>query len=878
MIESPAARSTTAAETRRILPILLLLFIGSGSAALIYEIVWLQLLQLVIGSTAVSLGVLLGTYMGGMCLGSLLLPRLIPTRHHPLMVYAVLELIIGVCGLAIVWLGMPAVEHIYTAFGNGGVSGIVLRALLAAVCLIPPTLCMGATLPAIGRYVETSREGVSWMGFFYGGNIAGAVFGSLYAGFYLLPNYDMPYATHVAAAINVGVAILAAILTGFSPFTAPDEARAKVQIARAPGAWTVYVAIALSGFSALGAEVVWLRLMGLMLGGTVYTFSNILAVFLVGLGIGSSVGSITARNVSPRAALGACQLLLVAGLVWTAYMITYSLPYWPVNPQISLSPWYTFQLDLARCFWAILPGTLLWGASFPLALAAVSSPGQDPGRLVGGVYAANTVGAIAGSLLFSMVIIPAFGTQGAQRWLIAIAVAGAVFAWLPLLLPENAAKRPSGSGVRNLGFAAALLVALIASVAMAKNWVSPPYWGMVAYGRYSATWAQYLVPGIIPESQVPQNNGSSDTYCEYVGEGMNVSVAVTMTTAGIRSFHGAGKVQASNDPQDMRLQRMLGHISVLAHQNPDKVKKVLVVACGAGVTAGSFIPYDGITDITICDIEPLVPTTVTPRFWKENYSVVGAMDTNGKRTADINPRVHVVYDDGRHFIRTTKEKFDIITSDPIDPWVKGCAALNTVEYYQMAKDHLNPGGVVSLWIPIYESNDETIKSVLSTFFQVFPNGILWSNDIRGEGYDAVLFGRADSTQIDVDKMQTWLDEHPKVNESLQQVGFRTAVDLLATYAGDAHNLQPWMQGAQINTDRNLRLQYLAGKALNTYNGRAILDGILKYCTFPKDLFTGSPAAVASLQNTLQTSGRLKALPSNKEALPIGFMPGPPTTP
>ncbi|MES1213205.1 MAG: hypothetical protein ABUL64_01335, partial [Singulisphaera sp.] len=472
----------------------------------------------------------------------------------------------------------------------------------------------------------------------------------------------------------------------------------------------------------------------------------------------------------------------------------------------------------------------------------------------------------------------ALGSQGAQRLLIALTGVAAVVTIGPMLWPSRD-EASKGAGPR-IGLAFALAGSLALASWFAAS-VSPPYWGLVAYGRFAPTWAEYLVEGtdapggITEEKNVPQGNGSSNIYAEYVGEGMNVSVVVSMTTNGVRSFHGAGKVQASNDPQDMRLQRMLGHISVLAHQDPDKVKKVLVVACGAGVTAGSFIPYDGITDITICDIEPLVPTTVTPRFWKENYSVVGAMDTNGKRTADIAPRVHVVYDDGRHFIRTTKEKFDIITSDPIDPWVKGCAALNTIEYYQMAKEHLNPGGVVSLWIPIYESNDETIKSVISTFFTVFPNGILWSNDIRGEGYDAVLFGRADATQIDVNKMQAWLDAHPKVNDSLQQVGFRSAVDLLATYAGDAPHLQPWMQGAQLNTDRNLRLQYLAGKALNTYNGREILDGILKYCTFPKDLFTGTPAAVASLQNALQTTGRLKSpLPAAKEALPIGFAPGP----
>src|SRR5437588_721864 len=178
---------TGPAAPRRFLPVLLVLFVGSGCAALIYEVVWLQLLQLVIGSTAVSLGVLLGTFMGGMCAGSLLLPRLVSGRRHPLQVYALLELGIGAIGLVVLF-GMPYVEQVYVRYAGHGPPGILLRGAVAGVCLLPPTLLMGATLPAMARWVETSPEGVSWRGFFYGGNIAGAVLGCLLAGFHLLPD------------------------------------------------------------------------------------------------------------------------------------------------------------------------------------------------------------------------------------------------------------------------------------------------------------------------------------------------------------------------------------------------------------------------------------------------------------------------------------------------------------------------------------------------------------------------------------------------------------------------------------------------------------------------------------------------------------------
>ena len=218
----------------------------------------------------------------------------------------------------------------------------------------------------------------------------------------------------------------------------------------------------------------------------------------------------------------------------------------------------------------------------------------------------------------------------------------------------------------------------------------------------------------------------------------------------MRSFHGAGKVQASTLPDDMRLQRMLGHIPALVHKKPESV---LVVACGAGITAGTFVVHPDVKRIVICDIEPLVPNVVTPMFGEENYHVVDGIARENPHTVN-GKQVEVVYDDGRHFLRTTQEKFDIITSDPIDPWVKGCAALNTVEYYQMCRDHLNPGGSVSLWIPLYESNLDTTKSVIATFFQVFPDGILWSNEREGDGYDAVLFGQVEPTVIDVDELQS----------------------------------------------------------------------------------------------------------------------------
>ena len=395
---------STTRHLRPFLPLLLLLFMGSGCAALIYEIVWLQLLQLAIGSSAVSLGVLLGTYMGGMCLGSLLLPRLVSARQHPLRVYARLELGIGIMAIVVLFL-IPMLDSLYAAIARHGFQGVFLRAVVAAICLLPPTFLMGASLPAVARWVEATPQGVSWLGFLYGGNIAGAVFGCLFAGFYLLRVFDMAVATYTAAVINFAVAAISFALAKRAPFQAHavTPAQAQAPAATSPPIstgrpWDVYIAIALSGMCALGAEVIWTRLLSVMIGATVYTFSIILAVFLLGLGLGSGAGSILARSGS-RAALGWCQMALAAAIAWAAYALSDSIPYWPINPLLSTSPWFNFQIDIVRCLWAILPSAILWGASFPLALAAAAQGrDEDPGRLVGRTYAANTVGAILGAI------------------------------------------------------------------------------------------------------------------------------------------------------------------------------------------------------------------------------------------------------------------------------------------------------------------------------------------------------------------------------------------------------------------------------------------------------------------------------------------------
>jgi spermidine synthase len=799
--------------------LLLILFAGSGCSALIYEIVWFQMLQLAIGSTSVSMGFLLAAYMGGLCLGSMLLPRMKKLPSHPLRTYGFIELGIAAMGLLVLVL-MPLVERVYLSAAILGVPGLLLRGFIAGVCLLPPTMLMGASLPAAARWIGSSSRGAAWWGLLYGTNTVGAVFGCLWAGFHLLRLYDVKAATLVAAALNVAVGLGALAIASRTPVKAAieEEPASAEPAAPAPAAnepetaerrstlRLIYITIGLSGACALGAEVVWTRLLGYLFGLTTYVFSIILAVFLIGLAAGSTVGSWMARGKTAewsRVALGWCQVLLAGTTYWAAVMIADSLPYWPVNPMMTDNPWFIFQVDMARSLWALLPPTLLWGASFPLALAATAAPGRDSGKLVGSVYAANTLGAIFGSLIVSLTLIPAIGTLQTQRLLLLLsAVTGLV------ILAPYARQR------RSMATAACVTGAMVFAVFISTKVHEVP-WELIAFGRKIST-------------------SIGHAKLLHKAEGRNSSVVISQWEDGALQIDVNGHVEATNEPYDMRLQRMVGHLAALLNPN---AKSVLGIGFGAGVSAGTFTRYPNIQKIKVCEIEPVIPPISTQYFGAQNYRVM------------LDPRTTIQYDDARHYLRTTSEKFDIIASDPLDVFAKGTAALYSLEYFESVKAHLNPGGVFTLYVPLYESDTDTVRSELATFFAAFPNGTIWTNTIDGQGYDMVFMGHLEAPKIDLDAMESRLSQPAwaPVRESLSDIQYFSVAELYGTYAGRKSDMAAWLQGAELNLDSNLRLMYMAGWGINSNRADPINREIMKLRQFPTDMFSGSPDKMQSLR-------------------------------
>jgi spermidine synthase len=803
-------------EARRRERPLLLMFLASGSAALIYEIVWLHLLRLVIGASSLSVGIVLASFMGGMFVGSFGFAKWVPRTHSPLRVYAALELGIGLCGL-LMPLVLPIVRGVYADAAGHGPLGIALRAVIAALSLLPPTAMMGATLPAVARRYSNTVAGRASLANLYAANTLGAVAGCVLCGFVLLALFDVWIATLTAVAINLAIAFAAyrvsardgapgpasavEIPAAGATLESPSSAVTSSTVRQPRAATLVYLAAALSGLTALGAQVLWTRLLTLLFGATVYAFSIILGVFLGGLGIGAVIAArVIARGTDPRRGLAMTQLALAPALLWSTGLLADVLPY--SSPTTATPIGALHVLHVLRAIEVMLPAAVLWGMSFPFALAAVEH--EDPSHATGRVYAANTIGSIIGSLAISFWTIPRLGTYGSGQLLILVAaISGA--ALVPVLLRN----RSSGLAPQ-LGAALIVLGAGAACAALAPG-VSGVF---LAHGR--AIWS------VDPRDRYP-----------YISEGASSTVAVHIAPDGSQHFHVAGRVEASTNQADMRLQRLLGHLSALAHPHP---KRVLVVGLGAGVTAGALKLHPEVERLVICEIEPRVAGAAR-LFSRENYAVLD------------DPRVQVVFDDARHYLATTDERFDVITSDPIHPWVRGNSVLFSREYYEIVKARLTPDGIATQWVPLYDTSEQAIRIQLRTFLGAFPNGSVWNSSAAGRGYDIVLLGRTGSKPLDVAAVERRMAA-PSIGASLREVGVQNVFDLFATYGAAAADMQSWAAGAPENRDFSLKLEYISGLSLNEQNADTIYAHMVSKRTVPHDLFSAPAATLAKLRERI----------------------------
>ena len=765
----------------------LFLFAVSGAAALIYEVVWTRLLTLQMGHGIAAASTVLAAFMGGLAVGAAVAGRrggrLSPQRA--LMVYAGLELAIGVLALLLP-IALTAVRPLLVgayADGEGGTSFAFLRLATSVLLLAAPAAAMGATFPIASRWmVRGALSAARDAGGLYAANTLGAAAGAVLAGFVLIPALGLSGATWIGVALNITAAAGAfAIARGSSHVETTDstkgqnfsrghkdrvgkaEAKASaLRIVERQEAWPWLAALALgaSGFASLTLQVVWTRLLVQILGPTTYAFSIVVAIFIIGLAAGAAVGSRLATRLRSAAAGLAIGMLISAGLsLAAAASVDWSLL---TMAEIVARPNYQFSDVLMREVMLVsgllLPMTIAFGTAFPFAVALAAGRDEAVTESLGRIYAVNTIGAIAGALLAGFVLVPEIGLHLTIQVVAAVVGVAAV---ATLVLAGQ------GRG-RLVGFALAAVV-LVAGVAL-------PPWDrlLLSSGAY-----KYAAAMRGPSLETSLAAGELLSY----REGASGTVAVRRL-AGTVSLAIDGKVDASN-AGDMLTQRLLAHVPLLLHPAP---KRVAILGLGSGVTLGSALTHP-LDAATVLEISPEVVDA--SRFFETE---------NHKALAD--PRTRLIVGDGRTHLLLGREQYDVIVSEPSNPWMAGIASLFTREFFAGAKARLAPGGVLCQWAHTYDISRDDLRSIVATFLTAFPDGTMW---LVGDA-DVLLVGSTGPMDDRIAGIATaW--KRPGVAEDLASVGAREPYAVTSLFVAQGAALKAWADGAPLQTDDRSQLEF-----------------------------------------------------------------------
>ncbi len=771
-----------------LLGLIYLLFFLSGAAALVYQVVWVRSLTLVFGGSHLAVTAVLSIFMAGLAIGSHVVGRFVDRIEKPLRLYGLLEL--GIAPSALLFAGLMKVyPQIYGTLAQGRDDATLylttVRLLFSVVALIVPTILMGGTLPVISRFVSGQPENLRrHLSFLYAFNTLGAVLGALLAGFVFLRLFSVSATLYVAVATNVLIGLAAMALQNkvVSPSSPEGAAGAPAEESRdlAAPSWILW-GIGISGFCALGYEVLWTRILTVAVGASVYGFTIILVAFLTGIALGSEAYGVLVRAFGTRipatrrvfAWFGMAQVAI--GI--TALVVTVHLRDIPGN-AIRLQSYFlgegveSFKLrvwaNFALAFLYMVVPALFMGAAFPIAGEALARYRKGTGRSVGDVLAANTLGAILGAAASGLLMIRAFGIERSLQILTLLNLGLGLFVlaslrkqrWMPAAVAASTAA----------------IIAFLALNADAARFWDPRYFAIFRSNQPEA----FSSPEKVREAV-------ENTDVLYYAEGAEAIVSVIKVKGGEQAFLTNGRVEASSHLQAQQVQFTLGHLPMLLNRNP---KDVLVVGMGSGMTAGATAVHPGVEQVTLVEIEPKV-LGVARTFEAYNHHLLD------------NPKVKVVLNDGRNFLMTTRRMFDVITADPIHPWFKGAGSLYASEYFELAAKRLRPGGVVAQWLPIYELTPLDLASVARTFQRHFPHTMLWLTH-----YDAVIVGSNAPFVIDEAELERRIGE-PAIAADLGRVAMGSSTDLLSYFVMGTEGMMDFGRDGALNTDDHPYLEFSA---------------------------------------------------------------------
>ncbi|HEY2943985.1 MAG TPA: fused MFS/spermidine synthase [Vicinamibacteria bacterium] len=741
----------------------------SGAAALVYQVLWTRQLALLMGHTVAALSTVLATFMAGLALGSALAAHSVervPAGFRP-RAYALLEL--GIAGFALVfpWLLRAGLAPLAALYGSRAASPLVLESArlgLSAALLLVPTTLMGATLPMLAALTGAPAERAGRVaGTLYAANTVGAVAGSLASVFFLLPRLGIGRSTLLAAALNVAAAAIVGSSQG-----ARRRAPSTAVRPSAPGHERLVLAVlALSGLGALADEVAWTRALVLLIGPTAYAFAFILATVIAGIALGSAA----ATAALPRWRHPATVLALVqAGAAAASLVVVAAIGRLPATVgelvQANADRMDRLMaLEFGGVFLLLAPPCLLFGAAFPLAVQLLARDAAGVGPATARAYAWNTVGAVLGAVLAGFVVLPRFGIRAT---LLAAAAAHALAGAAAL----------AGHAPRRRAAAAVILTAFALAAVAVPRWDRE----LLSGGVYK--YAVYSPPGRLEEELRAGE-------LVYYREGAEVTVSVKRV-GGTLSLAVDGKVDATSG-SDMLTQRLLAHLPLLLHPAP---REACVIGLGSGVTAGSALAHP-LRRLEVVEISPEV-VEAARLFGRFNRGVLE------------DPRLALRVADGRNHLLLTHGRYDVIISEPSNPWMAGVSSLFTRDFFFLARSRLAPGGLFCQWAHIYNMHPGDLRTVLAGFTDAFPAAALF---LVNEG-DVLLVGAgAALPAVDVGALAGRMAE-PAVRDDLGEVEVRTPAGLATLYALGGPALARLVAGAPRHTDDRPRLEFSAPRYLH----------------------------------------------------------------
>lgn len=769
----------------------------SGAAGLVYQVVWMRYLALFLGNTAYGVIAVLVAFMGGLALGNAWLGHRADRVRRPLALYAWLEIGIGAYALvfpAYYELCRSVFIEVARGFDPGSVPLLVLKFLFSLLTILLPTVLMGGTLPVLIKLVTRSlgelRERVSTLYFI---NSAGAVAGCFIADFWWIPDWGLPASVMGGACLNLLVGAIALFVSSWMQEGKAEVPRAAVEAP--PGDEETFnprelrlaiLGIGLSGFVAMLYEVVWTRMLALVLGASTHAFSIMLITFISGIAVGAWI---VGRWRTLRRTLDAFAWaeLALAGTLFASMFFYDLLPYafarlaGVLDRRPEVFPLYSLA-QAAICFAVMFIPTVCLGMTLPLVSRIATAELARTGRSVGTVFSVNTLGTVLGAAVTGLWIMPWLGLAGTLA--LGLSVNAAI--GLVILGRHKASVR--------WGLLLGTPVATVVSVLLAQSWFQSDW----QRGFTRALWRGMPLPNLQAFRAL---NAQTKLVYYRDGAGSTVSVeAVDIEGRQHLTLRVNGKPDASTGI-DTTTQLLSGHIPMLLHPQS---QRVLVVGVGSGMTCGAVMRHPTVQHLDAVEISPEV-VEAARLFGPHNDQVLE------------HSRVRLVREDAKTFLQMADTKYDVIISEPSNPWMAGVAGVFSFEYYLSCRNRLQPDGLMAQWVQVYETDDAALKVVLRTFSSVFPYLSVW---VASSG-DLILLGGTQPREVDWGAMRERF-ELPAVKSDLERIDILRLPVVLARQIISADNA-PFIASEEtpVHSDYTPVLESMAQRAFFASRGSSL---------------------------------------------------------